>query len=189
MPEKRFSNIIGFDDAPFDRNSSGPVKIVGAVFAHIRFDGVLLGEITRDGEDAAYQIARITAKSKFMEHAQLIMLQGITLGGFNVVDPFYLNDQLGLPILVVSRKSPDFAAIRKALLTHIPDGNRKWGIIESLGAMEPVGSVYVQRVGLSKDEARSVIDRLCVYSQIPEPLRTAHLIAGALIEGVSRGNP
>jgi uncharacterized protein len=189
MTGKRYSNIIGFDDAPFDRNSREPVKIVGAVFADIRFDGVLIGDITRDGEDAAVQIAKITAASKFAEHAQLIMLQGITLGGFNVVDPFYLNDQLGLPILVVARKSPDLAAIRQALLTHIPGGHRKWAIMKKLGPMEPMGSVYVQRVGLGEQQARDVMARFSIHSQIPEPLRTAHLIAGALIKGQSRGNP
>ena len=102
MNSKRLSNVVGFDDAPFQRDHRGPVKVVGTVFADRRFDGVLIGQITKDGDDAAEKLADILAGSKFLEHVRLIMLQGIAMGGFNVVDPFYLMDNLGLPVLVVA---------------------------------------------------------------------------------------
>jgi len=189
MPQKRFSNMIGFDDAPFDRNDSGPVPVVGAVYAGHRFDGVLIDRITRDGTDAAQTLAAMVSQSKFNEHAQLIMLQGIAMGGFNVVDVAHLHDQLGLPILVIARRRPDMSAIRQALVTRIAGGREKWELIERLGPMEPVGNVFTQRVGLSLDQTAAVIGRFAVHSHIPEPIRTAHLIAGALVEGQSRGNP
>jgi endonuclease V-like protein UPF0215 family len=189
MAHKRFSNIIGFDDAPFPRDYQGNVKVVGAVFANLRFDGLVIGEIERDGSDAALKLERLLAESKFMEHVQLIMLQGIALGGFNVVDVFYLNKQLALPVLVVSRKLPDMESIKKALISHIPEGEKKWAVIDKLGPMESAGNVYVQRVGLTLEQATSVIERFAIHSQIPEPLRTAHLIASAITNGESRGNP
>jgi endonuclease V-like protein UPF0215 family len=33
----------------------------------------------------------------------------------------------------------------------------------------------------------AVVERFALHSHIPEPLRTAHLIAGAIAEGQSRG--
>ena len=45
----------------------------------------------------------------------------------------------------------------------------------------------VQSVGLTLDEARQVVDRHTTQGHIPEPLRTAHLIAGALGRGESSG--
>ena len=189
MIQKRISNVIGFDDAPFARDYHGRIKVVGAVYADLRFDGVLIGEVEKDGSDAATALAELAGRSKFAEHARLIMLQGITLGGFNVVDVFYLHKALALPVLVVSRNRPDMAAVQKALIRHIRDGAAKWAIIEKLGPMEPAGTVFVQRVGLSLDQAISVTKRFSLHSQIPEPLRTAHLIAGALSCGQSRGNP
>jgi endonuclease V-like protein UPF0215 family len=39
------------------------------------------------------------------------------------------------------------------------------------------------------DQTAAVIKRFAVHSHIPEPIRTAHLIAGALVEGQSRGHP
>jgi len=189
MSHKRLSNIIGFDDAPFPRNHQGSVKVVGAVFADLRFDGVVIGEIEKDGFDAAEKLEKLISVSKFREHVQLIMLQGITFGGFNVVDVFYLNSRLALPVLVVSRKRPDLGSIEKALISHIPEGKKKWALIDKLGPMEPVGKVHVQRAGLTLHQAASVIERFAIHSRIPEPLRAAHLIAGAIAEGQSRGNP
>lgn len=189
MKFKQYSNIIGVDDAPFPRDHVGMVKIVGAVYADLRLDGVLIGEIVKDGSDAADNLGAIISGSKFFEHTQLIMLQGITLAGFNVVDAFYLHEKLKLPLLVVSRKQADMESVQKALLTKIPNGDKKWELIERLGPMEPVGSIFVQRVGLTQEEAAFVVEHFSIHSQIPEPIRTAHLIAGAVASGESRGSP
>lgn len=189
MSSKRLSNVIGFDDAPFSPDHVGPVPVVGAIFTGLKLTGVVIGQIEKDGADAARQLARLVAESRFAEHVQLVLLQGITLAGFNVVDVFDLYDQLGLPILVVARKLPDLAAVRQALLTQIPGGEQKWALIEQLGPLEPAGHVCVQRVGLSLEQARAVVERFAVHSHLPEPLRTAHLIAGAVANGQSRGRP
>lgn len=188
MRRRRFSNVIGFDDAPFPRDYQGAVKVVGAVFADRRLDGVLVGEIEKDGGDAAVKLAELVRTSKFYEHGRLIMLQGITMGGFNVVDVVDLHARLNLPVLVVARRSPDMAAIRRAL-RHLPQGRDKWARIEAAGAMEPAGKVFVQRVGLTRDQALEVLAQWSINSRIPEPLRCAHLIAGALATGQSRNRP
>lgn len=190
MNMRRLSNVIGFDDAPFPRDYVGRVKVVGTVFAGLRLDGVLVGEVEKDGMDAAFQLLHLIRGSRFRGHPQLIMLQGIALAGFNVVDVFFLHHELGLPILVVSRRLPNMEAVREALLNgKIPSGRKKWTIIEQLGPMEPVHHVHVQRVGLSRHQAERAIKHFAGHSHIPEPLRAAHLIAGAIAEGQSRGDP
>ncbi|MEZ4568289.1 MAG: DUF99 family protein, partial [Desulfobacterales bacterium] len=112
--QQRFSNVIGFDDAPFPRDHAGKVPIVGVVYAGPRFDGVLIGDVEKDGDDAADRLGALISGSKFREHIQLVMLQGITLAGFNVVNVFALHEILNLPVLVVARKQPDMNSIRTA---------------------------------------------------------------------------
>lgn len=187
MSPKRFSNVIGFDDAPFTHDYVGNVKVVGTVFTGLQLAGVIIGEVEKDGTDAAEKLAQLVAESRFAEHVQLIMLQGIAVAGFNVVDVFHLYEQLGLPILVVSRKLSDMASIQKALVTKIPGGEQKWTWIDKLGPLEPAGNVYVQRVGLTIDQAIAAIERFAIHGHLPEPLRIAHLIAGAVGSGQSRG--
>ena len=94
-----------------------------------------------------------------------------------------------MPSTLVSRRRPDLAATRDALLKHVPAGPSKWRIIERLGPMEPAGPVFIQRVGLTREEALETVGHFAVHGHVPEPLRSAHLIAGALVTGQSRGKP
>ena len=54
------------------------------------------------------------------------------------------------------------------------------------GAMESIGRVHVQRAGLGPIETRAMLERFSIHSTVPEPLRTAHLIAGGIARGESR---
>jgi endonuclease V-like protein UPF0215 family len=184
---RQLSNVVGIDDAPFARESEDRVPIVGAVFAGRRFDGVLIGSVERDGSDATAAIAETIRASRFYEHIQAVLLQGIAVAGFNVIDLQRLHDELGRPLLVVARRAPDLDRIRETLLTHVRDGARKWQLIEAAGVMEPLAGVFVQRTGMTRSQALSLIERLALHGRIPEPLRVAHLIAGALVRGASRG--
>lgn len=181
-----FSHAIGFDDAPFARDSSAPVRIVGAVFAGERLDGVLSGQVGRDGGDATAELIRLVATSRFYPQLQLVLLQGIAFAGFNVVDARLLHHALNLPVLIVARRAPDRAAIERAL-HGIPEGMRKWRTIERTGVMERVAGVHVQRAGLTRQAAEAAVRRWAVHGAVPEPLRVAHLIAGGIGDGHSRG--
>lgn len=181
------SHIIGFDDGPFLPDHRGDVPVVGAVYAGRRLDGVVTGRVRRDGANATRVLAALVEGSRFAGHLQLVMLQGIALAGFNVVDVVGLHARLGLPVLVVARRPPDCAAIRRALLARVRGGARKWALIERLGPMEALAGVQVQRVGLERAAAEAVLRASTVEGRIPEPLRTAHLIAGAMVTGHSRG--
>lgn len=186
MP-RRFESVIGFDDSPFPRFYKGDIPIIGTVYTGLRLDGIITGRIRKDGANATDNLALLVQRSKFAPQIKLVMLQGIALGGFNVVDIHGLSDSLGIPVLVVTRRAPDLNAIRAALLGGIAGGTRKWKLIERAGEVEPVGQVFVQRAGLTLREAAQVIERFACSGTIPEPLRVAHLIAGGLAKGQSRG--
>jgi uncharacterized protein len=179
--------VVGVDDFPFARGHRGDVPIVGAVFAGLRLEGVLTGRVRRDGRNATRAVAAMIAGSKFAPQLQLVLLQGIALAGFNVVDLAELRERLGIPVLAVARRPPRVALIRAALLERVPGGRRKWRLVERAGPMEPAAGVWVQRAGLSLAEAERVVRRLAVHGHVPEPLRTAHLIAGGVARGESRG--
>lgn len=189
MSRRPFAHTVGFDDAPFDRNGpdGGPVRVVGAVFAGERLDGVVSGTVARDGSDATAELIRLVTTSRFYPQLRLIFLQGVAFAGFNVVDPVLLHHALGIPVLVVARRRPDRDRIRQALLTRIPGGARKWAVLERLGPMEPRGGVWVQRAGLSPSDAEAALAAWTLHGKIPEPLRVAHLIAGGIGDGHSRG--
>lgn len=160
--------------------------IVGAVYSGIRLEGVLTGRVRRDGVNATRQISRMVARSRFFDHLQVILLQGIALAGFNVVDIGALHKQLGRAVMVVVRRLPDQEAVRRALIEKVRGGSRKWRLVEQAGPIEPIAGLYVQRVGLDADDAAGLIRRLAINSDVPEPLRTAHMIASGVTLGESR---
>ncbi|MBL8541887.1 MAG: DUF99 family protein [Betaproteobacteria bacterium] len=179
-------HVIAFDDAPFAREHRGNVLLVGAVFAGLRLEGVVTGAVRRDGRNATRVIASLIAKSRFRQQLHAVLLQGIAVAGFNVVDLAALHREVALPVLVVARRKPDLTAIRRALLDHVRGGARKWRLIERAGPMEAIGGLWVQRTGISSQAAEKLLARLTPRGRLPEPIRTAHLIAGALAPGESR---
>lgn len=183
-------NTIGFDDAPFARSHRGDVLLVGAVCARTRLDGVVTRRVRRDGANATDRIADAVLRSGFRGHLHAVLLQGIAVAGFNVVDLHRLAETIDLPVVIVARRAPRLALIREALVgpsSRVPGGARKWRLIERAGPMEPIGPVFVQRAGISPDATRKLLERTTLHGNVPEPLRLAHLIAGGVTTGRSRG--
>jgi endonuclease V-like protein UPF0215 family len=182
------TNVIGFDDGPFDkfRRGGADVLLVGAVFSRTRLDGVVRGRVRRDGRNATARMAELVSGSPFNQHVRAILLGGIAVAGFNVVDIHALHAELGRPVVVVARRLPRFAAIRQAL-GHVRGGDRKWALIEAAGPPEAVRGIYVQRAGISLADTASLLEATTLHGKLPEPLRVAHLIAGGMVVGASHG--
>lgn len=186
MTNKTLSHVIGIDDAPFTKITSTTVLIVGAVFAGERLDGVLSEKVRKDGVNATDKIITMIQNSRFYPQIQAVMLQGIAVAGFNVIDIKKLHQQLAVPVIVVCRKTPDFSQIKAALLKKVSGGQRKWRLIEQAGEMQKIADVYSQYIGIDREGVENLINRFAKNSAVPEPLRTAHIIAGGIVDGESR---
>jgi endonuclease V-like protein UPF0215 family len=183
----RLSNVVGFDDAPFDHDHRGDVTLIGTVCARTRLDGVLRTRVRRDGANSTDRMVEAIVSSPFHDHLQAVLLQGIAVAGFNVVDIHRLSERIDRPVLVVARRAPDMQAIRRALEQSGRGWKRKWRLLEAAGPMEPLRDVWVQRSKLSRGQARQLLAATTLHGKLPEPLRLAHLIAGGITTGVSRG--
>lgn len=186
---RTFSNVVGFDDSPFDLVHRGDVRVIGAVCARTRLDGVLATTVRRDGTNATDRLIEVVQTSRFADHIRAVLLQGIALAGFNVVDLERLSRELAVPVLVVVRKQPRMQLVKEALVERTPGGAEKWALIEKQGPLERCGALWVQRVGLTLREAADLLAATTSHGNIPEPLRLAHIIAGGVERGASRGRP
>lgn len=182
--------ILGIDDSALLNEK---VMIVGTIFRGGEWiDGVLRSEITRDGLDATETIVTMIKNSKHYGQIRVIMLDGITYGGFNVIDIQELYRKTGLPVIVVMRSYPDFEKIISAL-RHFSDWEARWNIIKKAGEIEKLVTgrngtpIYIQKAGIGAKNAEKIIHLTSIRSNIPEPLRVAHLIATGIILGESRG--
>lgn len=181
--------VVGFDDGPFDRRSRGDVLVVGAVYRGGDFlEGMVSTRVRRDGRNATDRLVAAVAGSRYAPQLNYLMLDGIAFGGFNVVDIGRLHAETGLPVLVVVRRRPDLAAVRRALL-GLPGGRSRWRLIVAAGEPEPCRGLYVQRAGIDADEAEALLELTCTRAKLPEPLRAAHIVAGALVTGQGGRRP
>jgi len=113
-----------------------------------------------------------------------MMTNGITLGGFNVLDIQELYRKTRLPVLSLLRKKPDFKKIDNAL-NHFADKRERIEIIKRAGRIYNYKSIYFQTAGLEEKKAKELIEKTIGKSNIPEPVRIAHLIASGVTYGES----
>jgi uncharacterized protein len=185
---KKELRVIGIDDAPFDKFDPLQkfVLVVATVFRGGSFmDGMLSTHVEKDGEDATLRIVEMINECKFKPQIQAIFLGGIAVAGFNVINPISIYKETGIPVIVVIRDYPDFKKIFSAL--EKLGMNKKIGIIEKLPKPVKIDSIYIQNIGISKKDCLKLLNITCTHSNIPEPLRIAHLIAAGISEGESKG--
>lgn len=180
MSSVRYSHVIAVDDAPFPRDHRGNVPIAGVAFSGLRLEGTMRAHVRRDGSNATDALIAMIKASRFAAHTRLVLLEGIALAGFNVVDIHRLAGELKMSVLVAVKRKPNMAAVENALLGRVRGGKQKWALVQKAGEMEPLESLWVQRSGITLDDAGAVIRSLAEHGRMPEPLRVAHLTANVM---------
>lgn len=176
--------LLGVDDGRFVPHTDGVVIVVGVVFrGSCWLDGVMHTRIAIDGFDATERLASMINSSPHCKQLRLVMLNGITLGGFNVVDIKKLNSATHLPVIALTRDKPDLEAIHKAL-NNLPKSEERWSMILEAGEIHEVScrgkQLYMELAGISLTDAREIVELTSIRSSFPEPLRVAHLIASGI---------
>jgi endonuclease V-like protein UPF0215 family len=184
--------ILGIDDSSLHNEQ---VMIIGAFFRGGEWlDGVLRSDIAKDGDDATDTIIRMVTESKHFGQVRVLMFDGITYAGFNVVDIKTIYETTGIPCIVVMRECPDFDRIRSAL-EYLPDPGTRWELIRKAGNINKVltregeNPIFIQHCGINLEDAKEIVQLSATHSNIPEPLRVAHLIATGIVCGESTGKP
>ena len=186
---KKEIRILGIDDMPFSFKDEF-TSIVGVVMrGGIYLEGVLKSNIKVDGIDATEKIIEMIEKTRHKKQLKIIMIDGIALGGFNVLDGEKIFNETGLPIITITRNKPDMEKIKKALKKHFDDWEKRWEIINK-GKTEEINlryKIYIKYFGINEEEAINAIKISTIRGAIPEPIRIAHLIATGIKKGESRG--
>jgi endonuclease V-like protein UPF0215 family len=178
--------VVGVDDGVFVPHSEGVADVVGVVYrGGYCFEGVMRTEITIDGLDATENIAGMIESSPYFRELRVVVLDGVTFAGFNVVDIKRLSRKVVLPVIAVVREKPEMEAIRSAL-ENLPDFEVRWRAMENAGETIQVKTregekpVYMHIAGILREDAEKIMEKTSTRSNIPEPLRVAHLIASGL---------
>jgi len=178
--------VLGVDDGVFTPHVVGHALVVGVVFrGGFWLDGVMHTDVDVDGFDAGDKIAAMVLESPHYKQLRVIMLNGVTFAGFNVVDIKELNLKTRLPVIAVVRDRPNYEEIRAAL-KNLSRSRKRWEAILNAGETFEVSArrgnreVYVCAAGITGEDAKKIVQLTSTRSNVPEALRVAHLIASGI---------
>ena len=183
--------MMAVDDGPF-RFEDRAALLVGLVVRGKGYlEAVYTSSVSVDRLDATRSVADMVRGSR--QHSQLkaVLLDGLTLAGFNVVDIAELHRITGVPVVTVVDKVPDPVAIREALEGRFQDWEERYTLISSPEThtvdLVDGGRLTCHMAGMDPGEARELLRVTTLRGHLPEPLRMADLVASGLprLEDVS----
>jgi endonuclease V-like protein UPF0215 family len=139
-----------------------------------------------DGDDATGFLAQWVLSLRLHPALQALFLGGVTIAGLGVVDLEALHRRVGVPVLAVNRRDPRNHRVGDAL--------RAAGLEERIDILERTppavrvdAHLTVAGAGIEPEEAIALVRASRQKSEVPEPLRLAHMVARAIVRGESRG--
>jgi endonuclease V-like protein UPF0215 family len=183
----RLPHVLGIDDAPFEKDQDGPVPIVGVVMSGAALvEGIAVTSFPVDGDDAAGFLGEWVSEMRWRPALRAVVLGGVTVAGLGIVDLAALAARLTLPVISVTRRAPTNDRLVTAL--------RSAGLSDRLAVLDRLpparrldDGLFVTSAGTDDASADELVRRTIGKANVPEPLRIAHLIGAAIVQGSSRG--
>lgn len=180
-----FARVQAFDDGffpPAYKGLKGKTVLVGIEVLGFSVLKISWKCVAIDGRECSRTIVE---QSKAMGRPDLILLDGITYAGFDVVDPEEVHAHASAPVITVQQYRLNLDRVRKALFDNFADADERFRVIERVAGKfqyldTPWKTIQYCAVGISQERAREYLARAMVYSPVPEPLRVAHAIASSL---------
>jgi endonuclease V-like protein UPF0215 family len=187
---KQQIRLLGIDDSPFTFNEKYST-VIGVVMRGGEYlEGVLCQTVTIDGSDATFVCKEMIENTRHKKQLKAVLIDGIALGGFNIIDIEELSNDTNLPVITITRDKPDFTKIKQALKKNFKDWRFRYNLINKLDLQKintRYNPIYVKCVGISIHKAKEIIKLSTIRGVIPEPIRVAHLIASGISRGESYG--
>ncbi|TFF95762.1 MAG: DUF99 family protein [Promethearchaeota archaeon] len=176
---------VGVDDSPFSFNTSQTTtQLIGVVCQGTRMVNVVRKVISVDGQDSTEQLIELIRDIE--KHVRYVLTDTITFGGFNLYDMEKVFQATQKPLIAISERQVNLEAVKKALVHKFSPsvyrkklqcilnaGNLYQTKIKTAGG---VSDVFFHFKGIELSEVEDLIEKLCIDSKLPEPVRMAHLI-------------
>jgi len=180
-------HAIGIDDGPFVKHRDASTIVVGAVLSGpAQVEGFLTSSLPIDGADPTPHLADWIVRSRFYPLLRVVFLRGITIAGLSVIDLPDLSSRTKLPVIAASRTAPEASTLAHAL--DAAGLSERKAVVARAGAAIPWRNLHLEIAGVAQHDAFALVDLFAGKSSFPEPVRLAHLIARAVVDGESRGS-
>ena len=183
--------ILAIEDGKLinSHNRESRTILVGVKFRRLIIEDICFKEIMIDGLDATDKTLKIIEDVKPID---LIILGGISYGGFNLINAADIWRKTKIPTIIFSKKKPDNMAVIRALMKHFPDWRERWNIIREtlkisrgiyeVKVKEKEEPVYIEPIGIKLKNAEQLLRKITVWGRTPEPIRVVNIIAKEISE-------
>jgi endonuclease V-like protein UPF0215 family len=148
-------------------------------------DGMAFGRATVGGDDATDAIIAMH-RSLCRDDVNCIMLDGLVISMYNIIDGERLASETGLPIIAVTFK--DSKGLEGAIRHHFQEGwEKKMAQYKKIGRRDRLvlktgKPVYVRCWGMTTKYATSVLNAFTAQGALPEPLKVAKIAARSALK-------
>lgn len=181
--EKRGIRVCGVAES-FNK-SCWSSTIAGIVMRRdLIVDGVAFGTVTIGGNDSTQNILSMVRSLK-RDDVNCIMLDGLIISMYNIIDGEEITDKTGVPVLAITFK--DSEGLEGNIQRHFPnDSKQKLQQYYKLGQRDKIllktgKFIFARYWGLSSKEASTIVNSFTLQGSIPEPIRIAKLAARAFM--------
>ncbi len=177
--------VTACDDGVVKKLGEGWTIVVCTLWDGMNPRGAAVLPLHIDGLDATGQIEYILKHfSTTRGRPEVLLLDSLTIAGFNIVSPSWIYRRTGIPTVAVYKRRPRINRIRRALEAHFSDSHVRMRVLQLLQdareAETRKGKLYLVTWGVDIDSAVSIVETLQFKARIPEPLRFTHLLASSL---------
>jgi endonuclease V-like protein UPF0215 family len=180
-PEKRGIRIFGIAESFKKSNSTSTLG--GVVMRRdLIVDGIVFGNATLKGNDSTKSI-HCMFSSLQRDDINCIMLDGLIISMYNIIDGEQLNNTTGIPVIAITFE--DSRGLEEHIRHHfLEEAEKKLEQYRKLGNRDQVRLktdklLYIRYWGLSLKGALNTLNAFTLQGSIPEPIRVAKLLARA----------
>ena len=167
----------------FQRDNPKSILAGVAMRGDLQIDGISLTSITVGGVDATEGVLRIFNNLN-RKDLNVILLNGCVISWFNIIDLNYVHEELSMPILCVTYEESE--GLKDDIKRYFKDWDERLEVYNRLGQRSKVKlntgyEVFLRFYGLDYDEVKVILNRFTTHGKVCEPLRTAKILARAVL--------
>ena len=170
---KRGIRVLGISES--FRKTSACFTLAGIVMRRdLVIDGMVFGYVTIEGNDSTKNILSMYCRSLKRDDINCIMLDGLVISMYNIIDGDELGENTNLPVIAITFK--DSKGLEGTIQHHFSnDSKLKLEQYRRLGQRDKIplktGEVlFVRYWGLSSKEASTIVNCFTLQGSIPEPI-------------------
>ena len=180
-PEKKGIRVFGIAESFKKFDTKKKSTLAGVVMRRdLVIDGMVFGNATLKGNDSTENILSMF-KSLKRNDVNCIMLDGLIISMYNIVDGGLIQNKTGLPVIAITFE--DSKGLEDNIRYHFPDESKlKLEQYRKLGKRDQVmlktgKPLFIRYWGLTLTRAMTLLNSFTLQGSIPEPTRVAKLAA------------